>query len=153
MRSKAHTPLTAPLVLHRTRLDKWKNLVSIFDYHPSFFIFFLNCCTIINWKTRKRSNTLKGSQRMGGGRIFLKTFRPLSLIKTYRMSIISAGSISLDSTFNSRTLWLYFVLFFIRKKIIKKKNFIKMFCAIYWTRIEQQDRKPFMQPFHFVYSV
>ncbi len=37
--------------------------------------FFLNCCTIVNWKTSKRSNTLKGSQRMGGGRIFLKTYR------------------------------------------------------------------------------
>ncbi len=36
---------------------------------------YLNCSTIVNWKTRKRTNTLKGSQRMGGGRIFLKTFR------------------------------------------------------------------------------
>jgi hypothetical protein len=35
---------------------------------------------------------------MGVGRIFLKTFEPLSLMKTYRMSLISAGSISLDST-------------------------------------------------------
>ncbi len=33
---------------------------------------YLNCCTIVNLKTRKRSNTLKGSQRMGDGRIFLK---------------------------------------------------------------------------------
>jgi hypothetical protein len=36
---------------------------------------YLNCSTIVNWKTRKHTNTLKGSQRMGFGRIFLKTFR------------------------------------------------------------------------------
>ncbi len=36
---------------------------------------------------------------MVDGRIFLKT-SPLSLMTTYRMSLISAGSISLDSTFN-----------------------------------------------------
>ncbi len=35
---------------------------------------YLNCCTIENWKTMRRSNTLKGSRRMGGGRTFLKTF-------------------------------------------------------------------------------
>ncbi len=28
-----------------------------------------------------------------------------------------------------------------------------MFCAIIWTRIEQQDSKRTMQPFHFVYPV
>ncbi len=49
---------------------------------------------------RRRSNTLKGSQRMGGGAFFLKPSAPLSLMTTYRMSLISAGSISLDSTFN-----------------------------------------------------
>jgi hypothetical protein len=36
---------------------------------------------------------------MGDGLIFLKTPAPLSLIKTFRMNLISAGSISLDSTF------------------------------------------------------
>ncbi len=30
---------------------------------------------IVNYETRRRSDTLKGSQRMGDGRIFLKTFR------------------------------------------------------------------------------
>ncbi len=124
MRSKAHTALTAPLVLHRTRLDKcavkkfginyqghWRNKLFFIVIHrfslvkaamnalcickmrngvsktlslSSFFQLpkcamnilrsYLNCCTIRNWKTRKRSNTLMGSQRMGGGRIFLKTF-------------------------------------------------------------------------------
>jgi hypothetical protein len=51
----------------------------------------------------RRFNTLKGSQRMGVRRIFLKPSAPLSLIKTYRMSLISAGSISLDSTFKGAT--------------------------------------------------
>ncbi len=36
---------------------------------------------------------------MGDGRIFLKTSAPFSLMTTYRMSLISAWSISLDSTF------------------------------------------------------
>jgi hypothetical protein len=44
--------------------------------------------------------TLEGSHLMQDGRIFLKTFAPLSLMMTYPMSLISAGSISLDSTFN-----------------------------------------------------
>ncbi len=39
------------------------------------------------------------SHRMGDRRIFLKTSAPLSFIKAFRMNIISAGSISLDSTF------------------------------------------------------
>ncbi len=37
---------------------------------------------------------------MGDGRIFLKTSAPLYLMTTYRMSLIKARSISLDSTFN-----------------------------------------------------
>ncbi len=44
---------------------------------------------------------------MGGGRIFLKPSAPLSLMKTYRMSLISAGSISLDSTFKVWVLALH----------------------------------------------
>ncbi len=36
---------------------------------------------------------------MGDGRIFLKTRRDVSFYKFYRMSLISAGSILLDSTF------------------------------------------------------
>ncbi len=38
---------------------------------------------------------------MGDGRILLKTGRDVSLIKIYRMSLISTGSISLDRTFNN----------------------------------------------------
>ncbi len=41
----------------------------------------LNCCTIANLKTRRRSNTLKGFQRMGGGRIFLKNLRDTTFNK------------------------------------------------------------------------
>ena len=40
---------------------------------------------------------------MEGGRIFPKPTPPLSFMKTYRMSIISAGFISLDSTFKRFT--------------------------------------------------
>jgi hypothetical protein len=36
---------------------------------------YLNCCTIVNLKTKKRCNTLKGSQSMGGRWIFLKNHR------------------------------------------------------------------------------
>ncbi len=50
-------------------------------------------------QTRWHTKTLKGSHRRGGGLIFLKTSAPHSLMMTYRMNIISAGSISLDSTF------------------------------------------------------
>ncbi len=34
---------------------------------------YLNCCTIVNWKIRKRFNNLKGS--LGAGGFFLKTYR------------------------------------------------------------------------------
>ncbi len=38
---------------------------------------------------------------MGDWQIFLKPAATFSLIKSYQMSLISAGSISMDSTFNS----------------------------------------------------
>jgi hypothetical protein len=58
----------------------------------------LNSCTIANLKTRRRSNTLKAE--------FSKKSKPKTLpfIKIYRMSLISAGSISLDSAFN-KSFW------------------------------------------------
>ncbi len=58
-----------------------------------------------NWqlKNRRRSHTLKGSHSIGDGRIFLKNRRNASFNKDLsnepRMSLISTGSISLDSTF------------------------------------------------------
>ncbi len=39
--------------------------------------------------------------RMGDGRVFLKIYESLSLMKAFRMNLISAGSITLDSTFNT----------------------------------------------------
>jgi hypothetical protein len=46
-----------------------------------------------------------GSSQDGGQAEFPKKIgtAPLSLMTTYRMSLISAGSISLDSTFNENT--------------------------------------------------
>jgi hypothetical protein len=57
-----------------------------------------NYCTV-----QDGTVTLKGSYTMGGGgRIFLETSAPLPLINIYRISLISAGSISLDSTFKEK---------------------------------------------------
>ncbi len=64
----------------RNGVSKTPSISSFFNCPSAQWIFSaaiknsVNCCTIVNWKTRKRSNTLKGSQRMGGGRIFLKTY-------------------------------------------------------------------------------
>jgi hypothetical protein len=41
------------------------------EYSPQTYKLLHNC----HLKKRRRSNTLNGSQRMGGGQIFLKTFR------------------------------------------------------------------------------
>ncbi len=111
MRSKTHATLTAPLVLHRTMIDKCamkkfgfngqlRNKLFLIVIHRFSLVKaavnalhickmrngvnktpqFLNpsaqcCCTIANLKTRRCSNTVKGSQRMVGGRIFLKNLR------------------------------------------------------------------------------
>jgi hypothetical protein len=56
-------------------------------------------CLIANYCTRWRCN-FRGLSQDEGRRIFLKASAPLSLMTTYQMSLISAGSISLDSTFN-----------------------------------------------------
>jgi hypothetical protein len=47
--------------------------------------------------------SLKGSHMKGEGRIFVNISAPLSLKMTYRMSLISVGSISLDSIFKVST--------------------------------------------------
>ncbi len=67
---------------------------------------------IINWKTRRRSNTLKGPQRMGGGRIFLKIFRAslptgTSCSKTYVSGIFISFSwhVLWKCTYISRNGW------------------------------------------------
>jgi hypothetical protein len=56
----------------------------------------INCLIPNYWDS---AESLKGPHRTGNGRNFLKNHRASSLMTTYRMSLISAGSISLDSTF------------------------------------------------------
>jgi hypothetical protein len=51
---------------------------------------------------RGSAESQKGLSQEGGGRIFLKTFLPLSLIKTFQMNLVSAGSILLDSTLKGK---------------------------------------------------
>ncbi len=69
---------------------------------------------------RDGTETIKGSHRMGEGWIFLKTFEPLSLMMTYQMSLISAGFISLYSTFNVR--YLLFIDQFPNNKLLAEHN-------------------------------
>ncbi len=141
MRSKAHTALTAPLVLHHTRIYKCalkksfsmaKCGMNFFwlvkgpmkaarvckvrngvKKNPKFLLFSMAKvkCTMnilrsyLNWwhnwqlKNRRRNHTLNGSHSIGDGRIFLKPAATFPFINLYWMSLLSAGSISLDSTF------------------------------------------------------
>ncbi len=73
---------------------------------------YLNCWHNWQLKNGRRSHTLKGPHSMGDGRICLKSRRDASFKNIYRLSLISTGSISLDSTFN--------LIFF--KKNDSKKN-------------------------------
>ncbi len=152
MHSKAHSALTAPLVLHHTRIYKCDMKKFVFNlqmrnepfliviYHSSlvkgamnaarvcklrngikkslnFFYFqwpkmdqvhseylrsYLNW--LLNWqlKNRRRSHSLKGSHSMGDGGFFIKPAATFPLRKAYRMSLLSAWSISLDSTFKCK---------------------------------------------------
>ncbi len=59
-------------------------------------------CLIANYCTRWRRSFTGVSKDGRRGWFFLKTSAPLSLMMTYRMSLISGGSISLDSAFNIR---------------------------------------------------
>jgi hypothetical protein len=67
------------------------------------------------------AESLKGSHGMGDERIFFKTTAPLSLMTTYRMSLISAGSISLDSTLNKK---ITFITFLFLKNFRNGYNFL-----------------------------
>ncbi len=60
---------------------------------------YLNCWPNWQLKNRRRSRTLKGPHSMEDGRIFLKSRHDLPLKNIYKLSLISTGSISLDSTF------------------------------------------------------
>ena len=149
MRSKSHSALTAPLVLHHTRIYKFAMKKIIFNgqmqnefffiviYHSSLVKGAMNAARLcklrngvkkhlnffyfqwkkvnqvhseylrsyLNWphnwqlKSTRRSHTLKGSHEIRDGRILLKHPRDNSFKEAYRTSLISAGSISLDSTF------------------------------------------------------
>ncbi len=87
MRSKAHTALTAPLVLHHTRIYKraMKKIIFKGQRWTKCAVNILR--SYLNWwhnwqvKNRRRSHTLKGSHLMGDGRIFLKTRRDTSFNK------------------------------------------------------------------------
>ncbi len=56
---------------------------------------------IVNQKTRRRTKTLKGSLRMGGGRNLLRISAPLPVINSFRTRPLLAWSISMDSTFKT----------------------------------------------------
>jgi hypothetical protein len=81
----------------RNGVSKTPSFSSFFNCPSAQWIFSAAIYTklLYNYKLKnkkKRSYTLKGSQRMGGRADFSKKpSAPLSLIKTYRMSLISAG--------------------------------------------------------------
>jgi len=66
-----------------------------------------NCREVSELPTAFRDVTLKRSHRMGEGRICLKISAPLSLSEAFQMNLISAGSISLDSTFKKLSCDIY----------------------------------------------
>ncbi len=53
----------------------------------------------------------KGSHWMGDGLVFLQISAPLFLINAYRINLISAGSISQDSTFKYLSSILFVIYF------------------------------------------
>jgi hypothetical protein len=64
------------------------------EYSPQLSKLLYNC-KLKNKKAHK--NTLKGSRRMGGGRIFLSNLHETYFKKDLSMSLISAGFISLNN--------------------------------------------------------
>ncbi len=100
--------------IHRS-FYKWKRLMtiqtSLFRYWhliPNFFIphltIFVWCKTLLPNTLLDGAESLKSSYGMGDGRIL-----PLSLIMTYRMSLISAESISLDTSFKTSKYMNWFL--------------------------------------------
>jgi hypothetical protein len=68
---------------------------------------------------------------MEDGRIFLKISAPLSLIKTYRLNLISAGSISLDSTLKSSLSGKKRFLRRINQRYLRGENILLQRCRLY----------------------
>ena len=107
-----------------------------------------------NWqlKSRRRSQALKGSHSMGDERIFLKTGRDADFNKDYRMSLISTGSILLDSTFNILCRGFKMKCFTIFDQ--KSVNFfhILSYLILVWIRIRiQQNTRIRMQCIRITY--
>ena len=75
---------------------QWKKVNQV---HSEYLRSYLNWPHNWQLKSTRRSHTLKGSHEIRDGRILLKHPRDNSFKKAYRTSLISAGSISLDSTF------------------------------------------------------
>ncbi len=76
---------------------KYRLSYSTMNFIPALGICFRIAKSCTRWR-----GIFKGSHRIGNGRIFLKkTSAPLSSIKAFQMNLISAGSISLDSTFKA----------------------------------------------------
>jgi hypothetical protein len=71
-----------------------------YTYGAMNFMAMLGIRILITNSCTRWHGIFKGSHRMGDGPIFLKTSAPLSLMKTYRMNLPPARSISLDNTFN-----------------------------------------------------
>ncbi len=100
-----------------------------------------------NWqlKSRRRSHTLKGSHSMGDGQIFIK--KPAAtfpLINSYRMSLLSAGSILLDSIFKPFD-WLlqsYYLPFGFGKHSMWRNHWVfEQFCIYFVLNLKQENFK------------
>ncbi len=119
----------AAFPIDRWKMAIWKNSTRRWESITNMFLaplpFLVRCktkgaagavCTLGNknpiakYCTRWRG-TFKGLSQNWGPAHFSKTSAPLSSTKTYRMNLISAGSISLDSTFkHSRSSAPYFTM-------------------------------------------
>jgi hypothetical protein len=84
-------PLLRPVQLHLAFLSRRRD-----EFHSSVGNSGTNCTAVLGG-----AESLKGSQRLGDGRISLKTSAHLSLVKVFRMYLISAGSNSLGNTFKN----------------------------------------------------
>jgi hypothetical protein len=75
------------------------NTNAAYPYNAMNFIPALGMHSELPIAVRSGAESLKGSLRLLDRRIFLKSLAPLSLIKAFRINLISAESISQDNTF------------------------------------------------------
>ncbi len=99
---------------------QWKKMNQVCSEYLRSYLKWLH-----NWqlKSRRRSHALKGSHSMGDGRILLKPRRDDSFKKVLSMSLIWAGSISVDSTFNK----------FLKGPIVGY-SFVNL-CKLFWVNL------------------